>query len=295
MPSGKLVLCFGEALWDVFPDEMRPGGAPLNVAYHLSKLGYRAAPVTALGRDARGEQLLDQMKAWGLETAFVTFIDDLPTGTVMVGLNGQGQPSYEIQTGVAWEQINIGRDVHNLASTAAAVVFGTLAIGGSYNRGQLSTLLETAKDALKVYDVNLRPPNTPAETVWDAAGNADIIKLTTDELQALLSDKTGDVENMARQLAERTGSAKICVTAAEKGAWLLDGETWLNATGQKVDVVDAVGAGDAFISGLIDGLLSGLEPKQALDNGTRMGGLIVGRQGATPPYDDSDLRSLGIR
>ena len=50
------VLCFGEILWDSLPEGLFPGGAPFNVAYHLRRLGARAVPVTAVGRDTLGDE-----------------------------------------------------------------------------------------------------------------------------------------------------------------------------------------------------------------------------------------------
>ena len=64
MPESKSanVICFGEALWDVLPSMRSLGGAPLNVAYHLKKLGVRALPMRGVGHDVLCEELNAQIK-----------------------------------------------------------------------------------------------------------------------------------------------------------------------------------------------------------------------------------------
>ena len=60
------VLCYGEVLWDCLPDGRFPGGAPMNVAYHLTSLGSTGWPVSRVGDDELGGELLDRLRGWGL-------------------------------------------------------------------------------------------------------------------------------------------------------------------------------------------------------------------------------------
>ncbi|HEY5812530.1 MAG TPA: PfkB family carbohydrate kinase, partial [Terrimicrobiaceae bacterium] len=76
------VLCFGEVLWDCLPRGLFPGGAPINVAYHLQKLGMTAFPVTAVGKDFLGQELIRRLEQWGLDTRFVNILPEKQTGVV---------------------------------------------------------------------------------------------------------------------------------------------------------------------------------------------------------------------
>jgi fructokinase len=80
------VLCFGEVLYDVFPDEKYPGGAPMNVAIHLSNLGVQSAVISAVGNDELGTELVRFIKGRAVDTSLIQVNDELPTGTVKVKL-----------------------------------------------------------------------------------------------------------------------------------------------------------------------------------------------------------------
>ena len=152
-----VVLCFGEMLWDSLPRGLFPGGAPMNVAYHLHQLGLRAAPVSAVGRDVLGDELLRRVTAWGLDTDLIRVRDDKPTGLVRVRTE-KGGPAYDIVENVAWDWIELPAHPPEFVSQARALIFGTLAQRAEHNRKQFARLCELCGQALKVFDVNLRPP-----------------------------------------------------------------------------------------------------------------------------------------
>src|SRR5262245_31547017 len=105
MKDKPSVLSFGEILWDCFPRGLFPGGAPMNCAYHLSRHGVNVLPVTAVGKDILGAELLRRLKNWGVATGFVGRLANKPTGTVRVDLDQAGKPSFEIVRDVAWDYI----------------------------------------------------------------------------------------------------------------------------------------------------------------------------------------------
>ena len=284
------VICFGEILWDSLPRGLFPGGAPVNVAYHLKQLGARAVPVTAVGRDVLGDELLRRLQGWGLETEFVAVLPDKPTGLARVTVNDSGSPSFEIVENAAWDWIELTSATLELVKRSRALVFGSLAQRSAHNRRQLAVLRQHATRALKVFDVNLRAPFDPLDRVWELARGTDLIKLNDDELGRLLDRKlAGDrLEEAAREIAKRTGCTQVCVTAGAKGAgWICKGE-WFWAAAKPVDVSDTVGAGDAFLAALLQGLLSGrLSPRQNLERACRLAEFVVSKPGATPSYSIS--------
>src|ERR1044071_1136884 len=90
------VVCFGEVLWDILPSGPLPGGAPMNVAYHLKKLGTNPALITKIGLDGYGEKLVNILAASEVTTEFF-FVDyEYPTGLVYANTNDHQEVVYDI-------------------------------------------------------------------------------------------------------------------------------------------------------------------------------------------------------
>ena len=284
-PSQPLVLCFGEMLWDSLPQGLFPGGAPMNVAYHLRQLGLRAAPVSAVGNDALGDELLRRVSGWGLETGLIRVRDDKQTGLVRVTLK-DCSPSYEIVEDVAWDWIEPPQDRPVMIRSAYALVFGSLAQRCAHNQKQLSQLRKLCPGALKVFDVNLRAPFDSAQLVWSLAEAVDVIKLNDDEVRRLLAHDftTDQFERAARQLSDKTNCPRICITAGAEGAGLLAGSQWTWVASRPIQVKDTIGAGDSFLAALVHGLLSELPPEETLSRACRLAEFVASSDGATPPY-----------
>jgi fructokinase len=284
--AGPVVLCFGEMLWDSLPRGLFPGGAPMNAAYHLRQLGLRAAPVSAVGRDTLGDELLRRVTAWGLDTDLIRVRDDRPTGLVRVRME-RGGPAYDIVENAAWDWIELPEHPPDFVSQAGALIFGTLAQRAGHNRKQFARLRELCGRALKVFDVNLRPPYDAPELVWALAKTVDVIKLNHDEAKQLLGKKysVAQLESAARDLSARTNCPRICITADSHGAGLLLDSHWTWQPSNPIVVKDTVGAGDSFLAALVHGLLAG--DRSAPDILTRARNLaefVASHDGATPAY-----------
>ena len=286
--SAPSALCFGEILWDFLPRGAFPGGAPFNVAYHLSRLGLRAHLVSAVGRDLLGDELLARLRQWGLSTEGIGRRTGLPTGYVRAAIGSTGDATYDIATEVAWDQIILGEDTIRAAVGASALVFGSLAMRSRSNRATLDRLLAVLPAAaMRVFDVNLRSPYDDLALVRELAHSATLLKLNAGEAARLANDspEPGREEAHAHALAAQTGCATICISAGERGAGLLAGGKWTWAAGRRVVVRDTVGAGDAFMAGLLAGLILHREKLDAaLDRACRMGEYVAAHDGATPSY-----------
>jgi fructokinase len=283
------ILCFGEILWDFLPDALYPGGAPFNVAYHLHQRGADAKLISALGRDVLGEELLRRLRHWGVDTSLLCRHRGLPTGTVIASLGKGGDASYEITTSVAWDQIFITEDVIRTAMGAQAFVFGSLALRTPFNRNALDRVLAVLPDtALRVFDVNLRPPHDDLALVRELAPRVTLLKLNAAEAARLAAgtpETPGQEESHARALAASSGGAMVCITAGERGAGLLRNDVWSWEDGRAVTVADTVGSGDAFLASLVCDFTSGLlEDQPLLARACRLGEWVATRRGATPPY-----------
>jgi len=199
----------------------------MNVAYHLHQLGLRAAPVSAVGRDVLGDELLRRVTAWGLDTDLIRVRDDRPTGLVRVRME-KGGPAYDIVEDVAWDWIELPEHPPEFVGQAGALIFGTLALRTEHNRRQFSRLREFCAQALKVFDVNLRPPYDPPELVWSLAKTADVVKLNHDEAVRLLGKvyPTAEMESTARDFSAKANCPRIRITAGKNGSGLLMDSNW---------------------------------------------------------------------
>lgn len=280
------VLCFGEILWDFLPEGAFPGGAPFNVAYHLHQHGIGTHVASAVGRDVLGDELLRRLADWGIPVSGIARHEALPTGYVRARLDARGDAHYEIVANVAWDRIP-AEPVLDIARRADALVFGSLAQRSVPNRESLDTLLRALPPAaLRVFDVNLRPPHDDLPLVRALAAKATLLKLNSDEAARLCDSPagSGSEEEHARMLAAQTNCRLVVVTCGDRGAGMWHDGRWHWENGRQVDVADTVGSGDAFLAALLSRLLTGDPPAAALAQACRTGEWVASKRGATPAY-----------
>jgi fructokinase len=281
------IATFGEALWDILPRGIFLGGAPLNVAYHLACNGVQAYPITAVGQDFLGAEILRRLAAWRIDTRFVAQLPRSPTGTVRATLDAAGVATYDIARDVAWDRIPVTAPLLK-CTPPAALVFGSLALRENPNRLALEKLCRAWPSTLRVLDINLRPPFDQRDAIAFALKLAQLVKLNDEELARLTAAPTGSLAQLRSatgKFAATHGLTRVCVTAGARGAGLWWEGNWIWSPGRKVLVRDTVGAGDSFLGALLASLLlRDLPPAQALARACRLGEFIASRDGATPPY-----------
>lgn len=281
------ILCFGECLWDVLPRGIFLGGAPLNVAYHLSRHGVRSVPVSAVGTDFLGDEAIRRINQWDVDARFVSRCTGVSTGTVSATFDRKGAARYRIAENAAWDRISLS-GVLLRQPAPAAIVFGTLALRETLNRRALHRLATVWPLALRVLDLNLRAPFDRGEAITFALKQAQVVKLNDAELARMVpvsSPTAVQWERSARKFAERYAMKRVCVTAGAAGAGLLWDERWYWEEGRPTVVRDTIGAGDAFLAALLAALLGEhRSPARALASACRLGEFVASRDGATPSY-----------
>lgn len=278
------ILCVGEILWDALPDGLFLGGAPFNVACHLRALGEEVAFVSRVGDDVLGDEAMRRLRAYSLDTDLMQVDESLPTGFVRVDLDATGEPDYEIVEPAAWDAITLSDALRQRADEAAALVFGSLAQRADPSRRTIRALCAT--DALRVFDINLRPPYIDREVVERSLTSADVVKLNDHELRRLRSwfDLPSGAEAAMDELAATFKCSAVCVTWGGEGARLWkDGQCWSHP-GYAAEVADTVGAGDAFLAALLSGILNDLDGATVLDRANQLGAYVASRSGALPSY-----------
>ncbi len=288
-PGNTVPVIFGEVLFDCFPDGNAVlGGAPFNVAWHLQALGQSPLMISSVGDDALGNDVRSAMQGWNMDTSGLQLDPEHPTGSVDIEFHA-GEPRYTIVEQRAYDHIRAS-DLPGLPPQCL-LYHGSLALRNAVSAQALAALKAQHTGAVFM-DVNLRDPWWDRQAVLALADEADWVKLNEDELTRL-GRAEGDLESQARAFVSRHTLTGLVVTLGERGALALsaDGAHASAAPPQALEVVDTVGAGDAFTSVLILGIIRGWPLDVTMQRGQHLASLIVGRQGATV-HDRDFYRSV---
>ncbi len=248
----------GELLWDLFPDGPRFGGAPVNFACHAAALGADVHVVTSVGDDPLGCQALEALHSHGVHTDGVSISDQAPTGTVQVAVDAAGKATFTFAPGVAWDHLHWSDGLARLAAACDAVCFGTLGQRSPESQQTIQRFVRaTSSTALRIFDINLRPPFYSDEVIRQSLAMANVLKLNDDELPVLaaMCGISGAGAEALTQLARHFDLKLVALTRGPHGAILVRGDEISESPGVPVAVKDTVGAGDAFTAALVLGLL----------------------------------------
>ena len=270
---------FGEVLYDCFPDgQAILGGAPFNVAWHLQGFGQSPLFISRVGDDPLGHRVRDAMHSHGMDTSGLQLDSMHPTGKVTITMSGNSH-SFEIIPDQAYDYIN--QDALPPLPDTALLYHGSLA-ARSPASAQTLAFLNTRFAGKRLVDVNLRSPWWQRQQVLDMVDKAWLAKLNNEELIELVPDADDDASRI-QQLINNAGLQVLLVTRGAAGAELLTagGDSFRVAPDPVTEVVDTVGAGDAFTSVLMLAILQDWPWQQALKRAQAFASVIVGRRGAT--------------
>lgn len=287
-----IVTGIGEVLWDELPAGKALGGAPANFAYHARALGAEAFIVSRVGQDAAGDEILRQLEAKGMPTDYIARDPDHPTGAVSISLDAGGKPTYTIHKNAAWDHIRLSPRTLELARRTDAVCFGTLAQRSETSRSAIHSFLKaTAAGALRIFDVNLRQDFYDREIIDSSLRLTTILKLNDEELPVLadLLAIEGDPLTVIEALTHRYRLRAAALTRGAGGSLLYAGDRFYAHHGYAVNVVDTVGAGDAFAAALALGFLQDLDPDAINDRANRLAAFVCSQAGAMPPVPEDLL------
>jgi fructokinase len=276
--QSKRPVIFGEVLVDRFPDgSVVLGGAPFNVAWNLQAFGQAPVLISRVGQDSLGDQIRAIMTDWSMDTSYLQSDRSHPTGVVDISFR-DGEPSYDIVAGSAYDFIEPAGFA--TLPNAAVLYHGSLALRSDVTRQAFATLVDQVP-VPRFVDVNLRAPWWQQQDVLDMIDGATWVKLNEHEL-ALLSPDSRPGADMAGNLRQRHGLQAIILTRGSRGAELFGDDTKLSVAPEAAtQVVDTVGAGDAFASVILLGLLQDWPLQTTLERAQSFASAAVGLRGAT--------------
>ena len=287
------VLLIGEPMALLIADSVGPleevenfkrklAGAEVNVCIGLTRLGHEATYVTRLGRDSFGYYAKRTLEDEGISTDFITFDDEFKTGMMLKGkvLDGDPDIEYYRKGSAASKMTTEQMDAIDLTGFDLVHVTGILPAVSLECRGAIKRLMERAKNAgiIVSFDPNLRPmlwesKAVMVETLNDMARLADIVLPGVEEGLTLMgSDEPARIADYYQGL----GARQVVVKVGSQGAYARDGAASAMIPGFKVEkVIDTVGAGDGFATGVISGIIEGLSLADAVLRGNAIGSIQV--------------------
>ena len=305
-------ICLGELLIDFVPTVTgtgltdapafikAPGGAPGNVAVGLARLGVKSAFMGKVGDDAFGHFLADTLAEAGIDVGPLRFSSEARTALAFVSLRSDGEREFMFYRHPSADMLFTPREVDmDAISRAKLLHFGSISLIGEPSRSATLYAVDAARAAggLVSYDPNLRLPLWPDA---DAArkgmllglSKAHIVKLSDNESEFLtgLSDLKAACQALWHEdlkLMVVTRGRAGCVYFTPNFTGMVESFT--------VEAVDATGAGDGFVAGLLQGLLA--DPSTFQDE-TRLrelcrfanavGALATTERGAIPALPDRE-------
>lgn len=296
----KYVVGLGEALFDCLPEGRKLGGAPANFAYHTAQFGHKSIAISAIGDDELGKEIVETFNNVNLR--HVLPLVEQPTGTVQVTLDEKGIPQYEICLGVAWDNIPYTDEMNAIAKETKAVCFGSLAQRSEVSRKTIQRFLETTpKEALRVFDINLRQQWYTAEVINDSLKLCNVLKINDEELDVvapmllgisttpgqLIAEDEQKTTEICRELIARYDLKMLILTCGATGSYVFsaDEKSWL--TTPKVTVADTVGAGDSFTASFVAQILAGKTIPEAHKTAVNVSAFVCTQNGAMPVLPES--------
>jgi len=284
-----MIIVIGEILIDRFPDYERIGGAPFNFAFHLKNMGWPVRLITRIGDDADGRKISRLLEKSGFDLGDIQVDPSHDTGRVEVTLNGEGVPHFDICEDAAYDHIDLSTVSTVLDTAVDLIYFGSLAQRTQSGFHQVQQFLNRHGAESKSFcDINLRPPHILTEAIEPCLRHADILKLNDEELMRVSGMCNGPDQGEAavQWLMQAYQISTIALTRGANGSTLFtQGQTTDAAPATVPNLVDTVGAGDAYASVIAIGLLNDLPIESSLRLATGFSAQICGIAGAIPDND----------
>lgn len=254
------VTAIGEILFDVYPGNKTLGGAPFNFLYHVWKLTGNGNLISRIGNDTEGDEIIHFLNERGFNTGYIQKDQTRATGTVHVKLDKNKVPDFKIKKNRAYDFIELNTGLSELAVRSDLFYFGSLAQRNVTSRNTIQSLAAKARKVL--CDLNIRQRFYDREIIRHSLLKSNVVKLNVDELKLVadfLLEGKSDMQLTAQNLLNKYDLDLLCITLGEEGALLFDGNKLSHHKAKAENIVDTVGAGDAYAAMMSIGYLHSWE------------------------------------
>ncbi len=285
MRSRTIVIGIGELFWDIYPKGKALGGAPINFTFHCSQFGADGIPVSSIGDDALGDEILTFMQDRYCNTNYINRHESLPTGTILSKVSEDGELRYQITAPVAWDTIEFTAVYERLAQKVTACCFGTLAQRSPVSRTNIMRFLDAMPDdSLKIFDLNIQQDFYTTRIIENSLNVSNILKLNGHELHLLanLFELTGSPVEQLKQLRKRYNLDIIIFLRKDNGSILVSQHEVCEHAGVASDTINNAGAADSFVAAFCMDYLKGNSLEQ-INNHANQVSAFVGSQNNPMP------------
>lgn len=293
------IIVYGTILFDHINEDYFIGGCHTNVAAHCAKLGMDTTMVSSVGTDGLGEKAINWMKSIGIRTEYIAKDEIHSTGRVEVDVTDPQNPQYDLLDNVAYDFIQLSEEkMQSLAEEQYDFLyFGTVEQRHEMSTQTLHTLLDRLNVRYVFFDINLRKDCYTVPKIIESLKKTDILKVNEEELIFLAESilkKNVNEETLVKDLMKQYSIQLIIVTRSGKGASVYYESKKLDVEAVKNEVVDSVGAGDAFSAAFISCFARTGNVEAAMKAGTTLGSYVVGNRSAVPEYTDDILEKMRV-
>ncbi|MEG8946294.1 carbohydrate kinase family protein [Rosettibacter firmus] len=250
------VTAIGEILYDIYPDKKRLGGAPFNFIYHIWKILGKANFISSVGSDDNGKEILNYLNSIGFNTDLIIVDEKHPTGTVQVYLDENKIPHFTISSECSYDYLTLNeKALEVIEHNTDILYFGTLSQRSEISRKTIKSLL--GRHIKYFCDLNLRHDFFTEEMILEALTASNVVKINYQEfekIKKILDINTND--NIAIEIiANKFNIDLLSITLGSDGAILYNKKAMSKYKTETKNIVDTVGAGDAFAAILCIGYL----------------------------------------
>ena len=256
--KNKKITSIGEILFDVYPKENKLGGAPFNFIFHVNKITGSGNFISRIGEDNLGSNIRSFFLANNITDKYLQIDKEHKTGIANANLDEQKIPHWKIEEDTAYDFISPETEAKELIEKDTdCLYFGTLAQRSETSRSTIQSLFG---NNIKYFcDLNVRQNYYSKEIIEKSLKAANVLKLNYDELKLindLLIKKEFDIVSLAKEISSKYKVDLICVTMGEDGAVLVRDEQVDKYKVSVNNIIDTVGAGDAYAAVLCLGYLN---------------------------------------
>ena len=291
------IISIGEILWDAYENEEYIGGAPFNFSVHFNRLGHEVYFISAVGKDRQGDHILECISDHGLSTKYINRVKNYPTGFVDVKIDMDGLPSYDIHRPAAYDFPSLtSKQINDINSFKPDwLYFGTVQQTSEVARELTYNLVELLPKARRFYDMNLRDGNYTKDIVKELLMTSSILKLNDEEVRIcceLFEKYPMELKDFCRWSVNTFELEGVCITMGSDGCVVYLDDEYIESPGYYVEVIDPVGAGDAFAAGFLHGLSKNWKMNKTCDFANRLGAFNIKNKGAILDWTIEEVFSL---
>ncbi|MFA4016606.1 MAG: hypothetical protein RUDDFDWM_001716 [Candidatus Fervidibacterota bacterium] len=281
--------------------EIQIGGAELNVAVALSRLGIDSAWISKLVNNSIGRLIVNRARQYGVDVSRVVWSDTGRVGIYFLEVGATPRANLVIYDRANSAINTLRADELDWDFISKAKVMHTTGITPALSDSARKLVEDVVKrlkeiDVLLSFDVNYRSklwsPDEARETLLKILPHVDFLFVTYEDAKSVLM-MDGAPEEVVKQLRKEFASVVAMLTFTEGGAMLCaDGETVHYHPPYKISLVDRLGAGDAFVAGALSGWLDGLPWDKCLAKAVAMAALKCTIPGDFAIVEKDELETL---